>query len=107
MRLLDTMMHDHVRFPGQNVVVLAQVLASDVTIGYEDIVNSVVKGFNGVAVNDLKQLAWMVDSCGEEFLRFQLEHEQLVVLKRTVAVKETKEILKTHGIPDAKSADLR
>lgn len=106
-KLLDSMMHEHVNFPGQNVVVLAQVLASDVNIGYEDIVNTVVKGFNGVAVNDLKQLAWMVETCGEEFLRFQLEHDLLVVLKRTLAQKETKNILKTHCIPNAKSEDLR
>ena len=66
-----------------------------------------VKGFNGVAVNDLKQLAWMVETCGEEFLRFQLEHDLLVVLKRTLAQKETKNILKTHCIPNAKSEDLR
>ena len=106
-KLLDRMMHDHVTEKGQNVVVLAQVLASDATIGYEDIVNTCVLGFNGTPIKDLKQLAQMVESCTEECLRFELEHGLLVVLKRASAHKGTRDVLETHCIPEAKSADLR
>jgi S1-C subfamily serine protease len=106
-KLLDRMMHDHVTEKGQNVVVLAQVLASDATIGYEDIVNTCVLGFNGTPIKDLKQLAQMVESCTEECLRFELEHGLLVVLKRASAHKATRDVLETHCIPEAKSADLR
>jgi len=106
-KLLDRMMHDHVTEKGQNVVVLAQVLASDATIGYEDIVNTCVLGFNGTPIKDLKQLAQMVEACAEECLRFELEHGLLVVLKRASAHKATRDVLETHCIPEAKSADLR
>jgi len=106
-KLLDRMMHDHVTERGQNVVVLSQVLASDANIGYEDIVNTAVLGFNGAPVTNLKQLARMVETCTEEFLRFELEHELLVVLKRATAHKATRDVLETHCIPEAKSADLR
>ena len=106
-KLLDRMMHDHVTEKGQNVVVLAQVLASDATIGYEDIVNTCVLGFNGTPIKDLKQLAQMVEACTEECLRFELEHGLLVVLKRASAHKATRDVLETHCIPEAKSADLR
>ena len=106
-KLLDRMMHDHAAEKGQNVVVLSQVLASDANIGYEDIVNTAVLGFNGTKVRDLKQLAQMVEACTDEFLRFELEHELLVVLKRAAAHKATRDVLETHCIPEAKSADLR
>ena len=106
-KLLDRMMHDMVKEPGQNVVVVSQVLAADINIGYEEIVNTMVKGFNGKPVNNLKQLAKMVEACKEEYLRFELDHEILVVLKTKDALKETKEILKVHCIPNAKSEDLQ
>ena len=40
-------MRRYVEEEGQNVVVVGQVLAADINIGYEDIVNTMVKGFNG------------------------------------------------------------
>ena len=93
--------------PGQKVVVVSQVLAADINIGYEEIVNTMVKGFNGKPVNNLKQLAKMVEACKEEYLRFELDHEILVVLKtKDGELKETKGILKcTHSF--AKSEDLQ
>ena len=106
-KLLDRMMHDHVTEKGQNVVVLAQVLASDATIGYEDIVNTVVNGFNGKPVSNLKQLADMCDGCKDPFMRFELDHNLLVVLKTKEAHGATQDILKTHCIPSAKSQDLK
>ena len=39
-KLLDAMMHEQAQEPHQRVVVLGQVLAADINIGYEDIVNT-------------------------------------------------------------------
>ncbi len=41
-KLLDKMMHAMAEQPGQQVTVLSQVLASDVNIGYEEIINTQV-----------------------------------------------------------------
>lgn len=41
-RLLDKLMHGQVSQAGEEVVVLAQVLASNLSIGYEDMLNTVV-----------------------------------------------------------------
>lgn len=38
-KLLDAMMHEQALAKGQAVVVLGQVLAADINIGYEDLVN--------------------------------------------------------------------
>ena len=37
-----------------------------------DIVNTMVKGFNGRPVNNLSEMARMVEACKQEYLRFEL-----------------------------------
>jgi hypothetical protein len=54
-----------------------QVLVADINIGYEDIVNTQVLAFNGTSVRNLKHLANMVENCGDQFLRFDLEYQQV------------------------------
>lgn len=41
-KLLDKMMHGLPHAPGQQVVLLSQVLAAEVNIGYEDMLNTQV-----------------------------------------------------------------
>ena len=105
--ILNRMMYDQVTDKGQNVVVVAHVLSAPINIGYEDIVNTVVNGFNGKPVSNLKQLADMCDGCKDPFMRFELDHNLLVVLKTKEAHGATQDILKTHCIPSAKSQDLK
>lgn len=42
-KLVDRMLHGMATIPGEQVVVLGQVLASDINIGYEDITNTQVR----------------------------------------------------------------
>jgi hypothetical protein len=49
LRLLTKMMHEHKEEPDDQVVVVSQVLSSDINTGYEDIVNVIVTGVNGQA----------------------------------------------------------
>ncbi|KAI3439577.1 HIG1 domain-containing protein [Psidium guajava] len=49
----------------------------------------------------------MVESCQEELLKFDLEYQQIVVLRTETAKAATLDILKTHCIPSAMSADLK
>ncbi|KAF2308584.1 hypothetical protein GH714_010934 [Hevea brasiliensis] len=84
-----------------------QVLVADINIGYEEIVNTQVLAFNGQPVKNLKNLADMVESCDDEFLKFDLEYQQVVVLHTKNAKAATLDILATHCIPSAMSDDLR
>uniref|UniRef100_A0A061SEI7 Protease do-like 9-like n=1 Tax=Tetraselmis sp. GSL018 TaxID=582737 RepID=A0A061SEI7_9CHLO len=106
-KLLDKMMHCMAENAAQQVVVLAQVLASDINIGYEDIVNTQVLRCNGREINNLKELVDTVRDCNEKFIRLDLEYNQVVVLEREPAHEATKAILATHCIPAAMSKDLR
>ena len=49
-KLLDAMMHSQAESPGQQVVVLGHCLASDINIGYEDMVNTAVRAVNSKRV---------------------------------------------------------
>ena len=107
LRLLSKMMHGHKEKPDDQVVVVSQVLNSDINIGYEDIVNVVVCGVNGKSVRNLRELVKIVEGCKHEYLKIELDQSIQIVLETKAAKKSTKEILHTHCIPNASSVDLR
>ncbi|KAI3784754.1 hypothetical protein L1987_43859 [Smallanthus sonchifolius] len=106
-KLLDKHLHAMAESVDEQLLVVSQVLVADINIGYEEIVNTQVIAFNNKPVKNLKSLADMVESCNEEFLKFDLEYEQIVVLRTKTAKKATRDILLTHCIPSAMSDDLR
>ncbi|XP_039125314.1 protease Do-like 9 [Dioscorea cayenensis subsp. rotundata] len=106
-KLLDKHLHAMAESPDEQIVVVSQVLVADINIGYEDIVNTQVLAFNGKPVKNLKSLATMVESCKDEFLQFDLEYQQIVVLHTKTAKAATLDILTTHCIPSAMSEDLK
>nr|DAD31013.1 TPA_asm: hypothetical protein HUJ06_009864 [Nelumbo nucifera] len=106
-KLLDKHLHAMAQSEDEQLVVVSQVLVADINIGYEDIVNTQVLAFNGQPVKNLKSLASMVENCNDEFLKFELEYQQLVVLQTKTAKAATLDILTTHCIPSAMSDDLK
>lgn len=54
-----------------------QVLAADVNIGYEEMVNTRVHKVNGKQVKNLMALVQTIGGCTEDFLRLDLEYNQV------------------------------
>ncbi|KAK6928288.1 PDZ domain [Dillenia turbinata] len=106
-KLLEKHLHAMAQSIDEQLVVVSQVLVADINIGYEDIVNTQVLAFNGKPVKNLKSLAHMVESCTDEFLKFDLDYQQIVVLQTATAKAATLDILTTHCIPSAMSDDLK
>jgi len=106
-KLLDRLIHGQTQKAEEQVVVLSQVLACDATLGYEDIYNVQVKEFNGVKVDNLVQLQKMVATCTDEYMRFGLEYNEVLILKTAEAMVSTNEVMEAHAIPFATSLDLR
>ncbi|XWS51005.1 hypothetical protein CRYUN_Cryun12cG0139400 [Craigia yunnanensis] len=79
-KLLDKLLHSMPQSPNEQLVVVSQVLVADINIGYEDIVNTQVLAFNGKPVKNLKSLTEMVENCDDEYLKFDLEYEQVFLL---------------------------
>jgi hypothetical protein len=66
-----------------------------------------VRAVNGVPVKNLRTLVEIVESCEDEYLRLNMEYNQLLVLETQAARAATKEILTMHYIPHDRSEDLR
>jgi len=99
-------LNQRAQFKGERLVVLTQVLAHDLTVGYEDLENILVQSLNGVTVRNLKHLSELIDSYNDDVLRFGLQNNLVLILKTEDAKKATKEVLAQHSIPAAASPDL-
>ena len=94
------------RSAGEEVVVLSQILASEISSGYDGIRNIILESFNGVPLLNLRHLHDLVEACTDEFMVFGLSHTQTVVLRREETINSTADILKQHGISSPKSAEF-
>ncbi|KAK3004157.1 hypothetical protein RJ639_019053 [Escallonia herrerae] len=88
LKLLAKARYSLARFKGEQIVILSQVLANDVNIGYEDMSNE------------------QASSCKDKFLVFEFEDNYLAVLEREVSAAASSRILTDYGIPSQRSSDL-
>ena len=86
---------------------LSQVLASPLTVGFNEMYNIMLKTFNGKEPKSLQHLIEMVDECKDENLIFELEHEKTIMLPREQAIKEQPKILEDNMIPHDRSKQYR
>lgn len=105
-RLCERALKELPQKPGQELVILSQVLMDDINVGYERLADLQVKKVNDIEINNLKHLYQLVEDCEEEKLRFDLDDERVIVLNYVKARTATSHILKRHRIPSAMSIDL-
>lgn len=106
LKLLAKARYSLARFKGEEIVILSQVLASEVNIGYEDMGSQQVLKLNGIQIKNIRHLAHLIDSCKDKYLVFEFEDNFLAVLERESAVSASSSILKDYGIPCERSSDL-
>ncbi|XP_021906715.1 LOW QUALITY PROTEIN: protease Do-like 2, chloroplastic [Carica papaya] len=106
LKLLAKARYSLARFKGEQIVILSQVLASEVNIGYEDMGNQQVLKFNGIPIKNIHHMAHLVDKCKDEYLIFEFEDNYIAVLERKAATASSSCILKDYGIPSERSSDL-
>ncbi|CAK9115208.1 Protease Do-like 9 [Durusdinium trenchii] len=85
------------------VIVLSQVLASPLTVGFTDFYNVLLVRFNGRKVKNLEHLMLMVQGCEEEYLTFEIERNNVIILPRKEATQQTTQILKDNMISTDRS----
>ncbi|KAK1934788.1 putative DegP protease [Babesia divergens] len=92
---------------GEEVVVLSQILASDLTVGY-DFRNIRLERINDQKVKNLRHVEELVHQIppAEAFVRFQFENEIIIVLSRAMTLQLNQQILNQHAISSHKSKDL-
>ncbi|KAI3829607.1 hypothetical protein L1987_03733 [Smallanthus sonchifolius] len=106
LKLLTKARYSMARFKGEQIVILSQVLANEVNIGYEGMSNEQVLKFNGTRIKNIHHLANLVDSCKDKYLIFEFEDNYLAVLEREASSAASPCILKDYGIPSERSSDL-
>ena len=86
---------------GDEVVILAQVLAHPENLGYENCLDLHLLKFNGVRVRSLRHLHELISDCCDPFMAFEFApHDggKLVVLSSERNDQVTKEICSEHSI---------
>ncbi|KAL5701457.1 Protease Do-like 2 [Ranunculus cassubicifolius] len=106
LKLLTKARYSSAKFKGEQMVILSQVLANELNIGYEDMGNQQVLKFNGIQIKNIRHLAHLVDTCSSNYLVFEFEDNFLVVLEREACANASPRILKDYGIPFQRSSDL-
>ncbi|CAN4101195.1 unnamed protein product [Withania somnifera] len=106
LKLLTKARYSLAKFEGEQIVLLSQVLANEVNIGYEDMSNEQVLKLNGIRIKNIHHLAHLVDSSKGKYLVFEFEDNILVVLEREEALSASASILRDYGIPAERSSDL-
>lgn len=104
--LVHSVMYRRAEHRDEQLVVLTQLLAHDLTVGYEDLENVLLHTVNGTKVRNLRSVMELCDKCEAEYLHFGLQPNLELVLKTKAAKEATAEVLVHHTIPAAMSADL-
>ncbi|KAJ7553535.1 hypothetical protein O6H91_06G102300 [Diphasiastrum complanatum] len=105
-RLCDRALTSTPTKPGEQLVILSQVLMDDINAGYERLAELQVKKVNGTDVLNLRHLRQLIEDCKELSLRFDLDDGRVVVLNYQAAKEASLRILQRHRIPSSTSADL-
>ncbi|RXH84290.1 hypothetical protein DVH24_027189 [Malus domestica] len=115
LKLLAKARYSLARFKGEQIVILSQVLANEVNIGYEDMSNQQIVSRN-VPSNTSSSLyrptpvltvfLCSQSACKDKYLVFEFEDNYITVLEREAALAASSCILKDYGIPSERSSDL-
>ena len=99
------------KYPDDEPVALADVMADEVTEGYIGSGGSLVRSVNGVEIRNIRQLIKIIEGCKDEFLLLELDQGESylhpVYLNRKQQEQATKRVLEKYAIPSDRSSDLK
>ncbi|KAJ3340420.1 hypothetical protein HDU93_007027 [Gonapodya sp. JEL0774] len=101
------------KYPGQELVLLSQVLAHDSNVGYDFVGNIALTKVNGVMVQNLKHAVQLIEKGIEEgqgagdddfsrYVRLDFANSTIIILDAKVTAQNTRE----HEVPRQRSSDL-
>jgi len=105
-RLVERALHGLASSPGEQVVILSQVLVADVNAGYQSLTNLQVLTVDGVRVKDIRALREAVLGAQGPYVVLGMEQERSLVLDLAAARAADGGVLRRYRVPYATSADL-
>jgi hypothetical protein len=88
------------------VVMLASVLRSELTRGYEDLERQVIHAVDDTPIRSLRHLSDLIDAARGEFVTFTTETGDVIAIHRGLAAKAGPTILERYQIESSRSQDL-
>ena len=88
------------------IVVLQRVTASDLTRGYQDVANVVIKKVNGKPIRNLQELISIIEGATTPFVEFEESNGAQVVLDRERVEKQQADVQPTDGVARVRSSGL-
>jgi S1-C subfamily serine protease len=89
------------------VVILSQILAHDISLGYHSFSDLVVSKINGKPIGSMKDLLAALKTPVGKFHIIECEDGKQVIIDATKAEAAHKEIMERYGIPKDRSDDLK
>ena len=89
------------------IVVLSEVMADEVNVGYQYIKYTAVTRVNGRQVRDLKDFIAKVEAVKRGFLEIELEDDIVIVMDAEKCRAANPRIMERYRVPADRSADLR
>jgi S1-C subfamily serine protease len=84
---------------GDQIVILVQVLAHPLNLGYDQLCDIQLKSFNDVKVRSLRHLHQLIQECMDDYIRLEfMPSGTLVILKRETIQTVTDEVCQANSI---------
>lgn len=105
---LVALLSDNIRRPDRDeIVLLTKVLAARVNEGYQEYNNWIIEKVNGTPVRNLRQMIGLVESTTNQFVVFENDKQQKIILDRELVAAAMPAIMETYRVPSDRSADLQ
>ena len=91
----------------REVVVITNVLGSELSRGYEDFEDEVVYAMNGTPIRDLRHLSELLDTSNEEFVTITTEMGHVILIEPGRAKLASGELLEVYKIAADRSPELQ
>lgn len=105
--LLDAYYHGEPTKDRRRVIILTSVLADELNVGYQDMIDATIVRANGRPVSDLAGLVAAVEANAGPYHVFVDNHGKAIVIGREKAAARQEAILRRYKIDADRSPDLR
>ena len=93
--------------PKKEIIVISDILADEVNVGYKKMEDEIVRSVNGKEVKSLEELIEAVEENEKEYVLIETDYRNQIILSREEAEESTERILENYEIPADRSEHFR
>jgi len=93
--------------PKEEIIVISDILADEINIGYKKMEDEIVTAVNGKQVNSLRELIDAVETNKKEYMIIETDYRNRIILNKKEAKESTARILDKYEVPSDRSVHYR